>query len=62
MAMLLIVPEEELAAERQGVVVGRKPLRELGPVLERLELAFRERIVVGHLRAAVRLDDAQRGQ
>ena len=50
MAMFLVVPGEELAAERQAVVVGRKPLRELWPVLERLELAFRERIVVGHVR------------
>ena len=40
MAMILVVPGEELAAERQAVVVGRKPLWELGPVLERLELAF----------------------
>ena len=62
MAMLLVVPGEELAAERQAVVVGRKPLRELGPVLKRLELAFREWVVVGYLRAAVRLDDAQGGQ
>ena len=28
MAMLLVVPGEELAAERQAVVVGRKPLRD----------------------------------
>ena len=55
MAMLLVVPGEELAAERQAVVVGRKPLRELRPVLERLELAFRDRSVVGQPRTPIRL-------
>ena len=51
MAMLLVVPREELAAERQAMVVGRKPLRELWPVLECLELCFTERVVIGDVRA-----------
>ena len=50
-AVLSVVPGEEFAAECQAMLDGPKTLRELWPVLERLELAFRERIVVGHLRA-----------
>ena len=62
MAMLLVVPGEEFAAERQAVVVGRKPLRELRSVLERLELAFREWIVVGGIGTAVGLGHTEIGQ
>jgi hypothetical protein len=46
--MLEVVPREEPLAERLGgVLVGPEPVRELGPVLEALELRLREGVVVG---------------
>jgi hypothetical protein len=40
--MLEVVPREEPAAERLGVLVGAEPSREVRPVLERLELGLGE--------------------
>jgi len=39
-AMMFVVPGEELAAERAGVLDGVKPGGKPGPVLQRLELRF----------------------
>ena len=62
MVMFVVVPGEERAAEAKAVLLGIETVGELRPVLERFEVALRERIVVGDMRPAVRLGDAQRGQ
>ena len=48
--MLLIVPVEEAAAERLGILGAAEALWELGLVFHGFEVAFRERIVVGRMR------------
>ena len=60
--MLVVVPREELPAEVAGVVVGVEAVGEVGMVFEGFELAFRERVVVGDVRSAVRLVYSERGQ
>jgi hypothetical protein len=49
MVMLGVVPGEEDVPVGPGVWERAKPLRERGPILQRLELRFRERIVVGQV-------------
>ena len=56
MVVLVVVPGKELDAERAALVVGREVCGELRSVLERFKLAFRERIVVGDMGSALRLD------
>ena len=51
--MLVVLPMKELRAEVQAVFVAGEAVRELGPVLQCLELALRERVVVGDVRPAV---------
>ena len=46
MVMVLIVPIEEAAAERFGVLDATEALRKLGLVFHGFEVAFRERIVI----------------
>jgi len=60
--MLVVLPVEELAAELQGLFVAGEAVGEVGAVLERLELALGERVVIRDVRPAVRLGDPQRGQ
>ena len=60
--MLLIVPIEEAAAERLGVLDTAEALRELRLVFHGFEVAFRERIVVGGVRPAVGFGDAEIGE
>src|SRR6266508_602417 len=60
--VLVVVPAEEVLAEAAGVLDRAEPLREGGMLLQRLELAFRVRVVVGHVGAGVGLGDAQAGQ
>ena len=60
--MLVVVPVEELAAERARVLDALEAFRELRPVLERLELRFGVGVVVGDVRPAVGLGDAQIGE
>ena len=59
--MLLIVPVEEAAAERLGILDTAEALWELGLVFHGFEVAFRERIVVGRVRPAVGFGDAEIG-
>src|ERR1017187_10494963 len=47
MVVILIIPIEETAAERLGILNAAEALWKLRLVLQRLEVAFRERIVVG---------------
>ena len=51
--MVLVVPCEEPAAEGAGLVDGFKPLGEFRPVFQRLEVGFRERVVVWGIRSAM---------
>src|SRR6202051_2865569 len=62
MVMLLIVPVEEAAAERLGILDAAEALWELGLVFHGFEVAFRERIVVGRMRPAVGFGDAEIGE
>jgi len=57
-AVLVVVPGEEVLAVRPGGLDGR----EARPVLQRLELRLGVRGVVGDVRAGVGLGDAQVGQ
>ena len=59
MVMLLIVPIEEAAAERFGILDAAEALWELRLVFHGFEVAFRERIVVGSVRPAVGFGDAE---
>jgi hypothetical protein len=47
MTMVLVVPVEEAAAEAPGVLDAAEPLGEVRLVLQRLEVTFREWVVVG---------------
>ncbi len=59
MVMLLVVPVEELAAEASGVLDTAEAFGEARLVLQGLEVAFRERVVVGRVRAVMRPGDAE---
>jgi len=58
-AMLAVVPVEEPLAVRAGVLDRAEPLREVGPVLQGLELRLGVRIVIRDMRATVGLGDVQ---
>ena len=51
--VLVVVPVEEEPAEGVRVLEGGEAIRELRPVLERLELALGEGVVVGNMGPAV---------
>ena len=53
MMMVLVVPIEKAAAERLGVLDAAEALGELRLVFQGLEVAFRERVVVGGVGPAV---------
>ena len=60
--MVLVVPVEIMAQEAPRVLNTAKALGKLRLILQILELAFRERIVIGRVRAAVRADHAEIGK
>ena len=60
--VLMVVPLEEGLAEAASVFDGAEAIRETRAVFQGAKLAFRIRIVVGDMRAAVGFDDAQIGQ
>ena len=60
--MLGVVPGKEDLAEAAGVLNGAKTIRKLRAVFQGFELTFREGVVVGDMRPAVSLGDAQIGQ
>ena len=62
MTMLLVVPREELLTEGATVLNRAEALGKLGAVLHRAKLAFRIRVVIGDVRTAMGLGDAQVGQ
>ena len=53
MVMVLIVPLEEAATERLGVLDAAEALRKLRLIFHGFEVAFRERVVIGGVRPAV---------
>src|SRR5271157_5661399 len=59
MVMVLVVPVEELAAEASGVLDTAEASWEARLILQGLEVAFRERVVVGRVRAVMRPGDAE---
>ena len=60
--MVFVVPCEEASAECFGVLDAAEPVRELRLILQRLEMAFRERVIVGDMRSAMRLCYAEVGE
>jgi hypothetical protein len=54
-AVLLVVPAAEAAAEVEAVVVAGEAVWEVGPVLQRLELTLGEGVVVTDMGSAVDL-------
>src|SRR5438552_9192367 len=60
--MFRVVPGEEDVAMGARVLDRAEPLGKRRPVLQRLELGLRERVVVRHLWPAVRLGDRQAGE
>ena len=60
--MLVVVPLEKGLAKPARVFDRTETIRETRPVFQGAELAFRVRIVVGDVRAAVGFDDAQIGE
>ena len=62
MMVLGVVPGEEEVAVGSRVLDRAEPLRERRPVLQRLELRFREWVVVGYVRSRVGLGHTQVGE
>ena len=62
MMVLVVVPLKEGLAEAASIFDGAEAIRETRAVFQGAELAFRIRIVVGDMRTAVGLDDAQVSQ
>ncbi len=60
--VLVVIPAKERLTERPRILEGPETIRELGAVLEGLELTFRVRIVVGDMGATVGLGDPKVGQ
>lgn len=57
--VLEVVPVEKVLAETASVLMRAEAVGEAGPVLERLEVALGERVVVRDVGTRVRLRDAQ---
>jgi len=62
MVMSAVVPIEEIAAERLGILDAAEALGKLRLVFHGFEVAFRERIIVRGMRPAVGLADAEIGE
>src|SRR5436305_1558070 len=58
-AMLVVVPGEEVYAVQPCGLDRGEPVGEVGPVLQRLELRLAEGVVVGDVRPRMRLGDAE---
>ena len=59
MAVLVVVPGEELLRKNPRILQTPKTFREAGPVFQGPEVALRIRIVIGDMRTAVGFGDAQ---
>jgi len=60
-AMLVVIPDEKLLTESAAIWEAAEAIRELRTVLQSSELAFRIRVVIGYIRSAVGLGDAEIG-
>ena len=60
--MVLVIPGEEAATERAGLVDRPEPFGELWLIFQRLEVSLREGIVVRGVRPAVGFDHAEIGE
>src|SRR5206468_9668709 len=58
-AMLLVVPAEEDLPKCTAILNRSKTLRKLRTILQRFELRFGKRIVVGDMRTAMRFGDPE---
>jgi len=61
MAVLVVVPVKEVLAEGAAVLDAAEAVRELRPYFRVRKLAFRVWVVVGDIRPAMALGDAQVG-
>src|SRR5258707_7356743 len=59
MAVLVVVPGEEILREGASILEGSKTLREARSIFQSPEVAFRIRVVVGNVRATVGFGDPQ---
>jgi hypothetical protein len=57
MAVLVVIPGEELLGEGTSILQRPEAFRETGPVFQSPEVAFRIWVVVGNMRAAVGFGD-----
>ena len=57
--VIFVVPVETLLAERAAVLDAAESIRNFRPLLHGSELAFRNGIVIGNVRSAVTLGNAQ---
>ena len=62
MVVFMVVPVEQLPGASPAVLDRTKPFWKLRPVLDCLELGFRERVVIGNMRSGVRLGNSKVGQ
>ena len=60
--VFVVVPVEEALAMGAAGFQRAESIRELRPVLQRFELAFRKRVVVGHTGPTMRLGHAEIGE
>ena len=62
MVMFLIVPDEECATETSCVLDAAEAFGKARLILQGLEVAFGERVVVGRMRTIMRAGDAKVGE
>ena len=62
MTVFFVVPAKKSLTEGPTVLEAAETVRELRPILQGAELTFGVGMVVGNVRTAVRLGDAQIGQ
>ena len=55
----VVVPAEEVAAERLGILDAAKAFREVRPILQCFELGLGERVVIGDMRSGMGLGHPQ---
>jgi len=61
-AVLMVVPTEEVLPEGPAILQRSEPLGKVGTVFERFELGFRKRIVVRDVRTTMRFGHGQVGE
>src|SRR5580704_2176524 len=59
MTMLGVVPGKECLAVSSGILNATETIREVRKIIKRLEVRFREGVVIGNIRPTMSLDDFQ---